>query len=61
MFLNRKTKTQIGDLRVLFYTDAAVHGSHGQIKVSRRKHNLRERVVNLVFVGPSPLTKRCSI
>lgn len=51
--IGKKNILKIGALQVLFYVDAAVHGSHGKIKVSHRKHNLREQTVNFVFVGPS--------
>lgn len=50
IFSNRK-ETKIGDLQILFYVDAAAHGSHGRIRVTHRKRGLTERVVHWVAVG----------
>ncbi|BBU33410.1 hypothetical protein BTHE68_71440 (plasmid) [Burkholderia sp. THE68] len=50
LFSARK-QTKIGDLQILFFVDAAPHGSHGKIRVSHRKLGLVERAVNWVAVG----------
>lgn len=48
-----KSQSNYHDLRVVFYKEAAIHGSHGQIVVSHRKEGLVDRPVNFAFVGVS--------
>lgn len=50
---SRKSATKIGALKIAFYTDAAVHGSHGRIRVSHRREGLTEQVVNFALEGVS--------
>lgn len=46
-----RKQAKIDGLKMAFYTDAAVHGAHGQIRVSHRRKGLDKAVVNFVFVG----------
>jgi hypothetical protein len=47
----RNKEAKIDGLEIRFYTDAAVHGSHGKIRVTNRRKGLDNKVVNFVFVG----------